>query len=133
MGKSDHAGRAIGWIEQHIHDMQAAGVGQGCGESSLELPLGSNPRADSASDHVADSFIAPLVDVVEGAFENLPFSGVASIIQHDDNRRLTISNRGREFRSRHLKRAVADQHDRSKRGISKRGAHGCWDGKAIEV
>ena len=44
--------------------MQVAGVGQGGGESSLELPLGSNPCADSASDHVADSFIAPLVVVV---------------------------------------------------------------------
>ena len=27
MGQSDHAGRAVGRIEQHIHDMQAAGVG----------------------------------------------------------------------------------------------------------
>ena len=83
-----------------------------------------------ASDHVANPFIAPLVDVVEGAVENLPFSGVASIVQHDDDRRLTISHGGREFRSRHLKRAVADQHDRSKRGIGKRGAHGCRDGKS---
>ena len=40
MSKSYHAGRAIGWIEQYIHDMQAAGIGQCGGESSLELPLG---------------------------------------------------------------------------------------------
>ena len=130
MGQSDHAGRAIGWIKQHIHDMQMAGIGQGGGESSLELSLGCNPRADSAADHVADPFIAPFMDVVEGAFENLPFSGVASIVQHDDDRRLTISHGGREFCSCHLKRAVADQHDRSKRGIGKRSAHSCRDGKS---
>ncbi len=27
MGQSDHAGRAIGWIEQHVQDVQAAGIG----------------------------------------------------------------------------------------------------------
>ena len=75
--------------------MQAIGIGQGGGESSLELPLGCDPRADSASNHVADPFIAPFMDVVERAIENLPFSGVASIVQHDDNWGLTISHGGR--------------------------------------
>src|SRR5438874_13371266 len=70
MGQSDHAGRAIGWIEQHIHDIQTAGVGQGGDESSLELSLGCDPHADSAADHVAGPFVAPFVDIVKGAFEN---------------------------------------------------------------
>src|SRR5580765_4151448 len=73
MCKPYHAGRAIGWIEQHIHNMQTAGVGQGDSESALELSLRGDPRADSTSDHVANSFIVPLVDIVEGAFEDLPF------------------------------------------------------------
>ena len=42
MGQSDHADRAIGRIEQYIQDIQAAGVGQGGSESSLELSLALN-------------------------------------------------------------------------------------------
>ena len=119
MCKAYHAGRAIGWIEQHIHNIQAARVGQSDSESVLELSVSGDLRADSTSDHVANSFIAPLVDIVERAFEDLPFSGVASIIQHHDYRRLAVSYGGRKFRSCHLKRAVTDQHNRSKRRIGK--------------
>ena len=129
MGQSDHAGRAIGWIEQHIHDVQMTGIRQGGGEPSLEFSLGLDSCPDSPSNHVADPFIAPLVDVVEGTFENLSFSRVASIVQHNDDGRLTISHGGREFRSRHLKRAVTDQYDRPKRRIGKRSPHCCRDGK----
>ncbi len=32
LGKAYHAGRAIGWIEQHIQEMQAGGIGHGGGE-----------------------------------------------------------------------------------------------------
>src|ERR1041384_3316109 len=115
MCKPYHTSRTISWVEQHIHDMQAAGVGQGHSKSSLALPLSGDARADAASDHVANSFILPLVDVVEGAFEDFTFSRVASIIQHHDNRRLAVSYGSRELRSRHLKRAVTDQNDRPKR------------------
>jgi hypothetical protein len=94
MGKAYHAGRAIGWIEQHVQEMQLAGIDQSGGESQFEFPLGCDPPANTASDHVADSFIAPLVDVVEWTVKNFPFSGVATIVQHDDDWGLTISHGG---------------------------------------
>src|SRR5262245_8497933 len=110
--------------------MQAAGVGQGYSKSSLELPLSRDPRADSTHDQVAEPFIGPFVDVVEGAFENFSLGGVASIIQYNNNGCLPMSYSGRKLCTSHLKRAIADQHDRSKRGVGKRSADCCWNGKS---
>lgn len=86
MGKTDHTRRAVSRIQPHIEHIHLGRIAQRFCECLLELLLSANDDADAAADQIADPFILPVMEVVEGPFEYFTLRGVAAIVQDDDNR-----------------------------------------------
>ena len=122
MSQTNHPRRAVSRVQQHIQDIDLTGIGQGFRQRLLKLLLRSDHNADAPADQITDPFVVPVVKVVEGSFEDFTFGRIPPIVQHNHDRGLLIAHRSREFRSRHLKRAIADQDDGTKRWISEGGA-----------
>src|SRR5690242_18205215 len=92
MGEADHAGRAVGRIEEHIKDVKLARIGQRLPQRVLKFLLRPDHTALSAPDEIADPFVVPVMEVVEGAFEYFTLGRVAAIVQHNDDGCLSIAH-----------------------------------------
>ena len=83
MGQANHPRGAVGWIKKYVQDIQMVRISQCLGQALSKFFLRADNDTDPASDQVADSLIVPVMNIVEGTFQNFPLRGIATIVQHE--------------------------------------------------
>lgn len=110
--------------------MRPALVRKGGCEALFELALCIHARSDASADQREYVFVLPFMHVIEGTFQDFPFSRIAAVIQQHDDGGLSVADATGQFGSGHLEGSIPHQHDRPQAGIGKRCAEGGRHGKS---